>query len=80
MNSIQGVFTPDTQSTENYREYLQRVMTIQSEAVRRLADGEALAPLEMASMLEDVANRFQDISEELRGFALGRPSNLHFAE
>ncbi|GAA0545805.1 hypothetical protein FHS83_000680 [Rhizomicrobium palustre] len=63
----------EPKSLDAYRQYIHQVMEIQSETVRRLADTEAMPPIEMAALLEDVANTFLDLSDEIRDFALGRP-------
>lgn len=58
---------------DGYRAYVQRVMVIQSEAVRRLVENETLPLQEMADFLEDVANNYLNLSDELRDLARGRP-------
>ncbi len=72
MNTINTTHYSETAVIGEYREYLTKVMTIQSEAVRRLAEDDDLPPMELAAMLEDLANSFLDLSDELRDFALGR--------
>jgi len=57
---------------QNYCLYLQQVMEIQSEAVRRLANCEGTPAIEVAAMLEDIANTFLNISDAIRDVALGR--------
>jgi hypothetical protein len=59
-------------STTDYREHLQQVMAIQSETVRRLIADDSTPPLEMAAVLEDMANAYLDLSDEIRDVALGR--------
>lgn len=56
----------------DYRQHLQQVMAIQSETVRRLIADDSTPPLEMAAVLEDMANAYLDLSDEIRDFALGR--------
>lgn len=56
----------------DFREYLQRVTAIQNETIRRLVSDDATPPLEVAAVLEDIANLFLDLSDEIREFALGR--------
>ena len=55
---------------QEYRLYLKDVTAIQTETVRRLIDTDSLPPLEMAAVLEDIANKFLDMSDDIRGFAL----------
>jgi hypothetical protein len=57
-----------------YREHLQQVMAIQTETIRRLIADASTPPLEMAAVLEDMANAYLDLSDEIRDFALGRPA------
>jgi hypothetical protein len=57
----------------DYRQHLQQVMAIQSETIRRLISDNSTPLLEMAAVLEDMANAYLDISDEIRDFALGRP-------
>jgi hypothetical protein len=76
MNTINRDFQSGMKTMADYRAYLQQVMTIQSEAVRRLAEDEAIAPMDVAAMLEDVANSFLDLSEEIRTFALDNEDPL----
>lgn len=61
---------------EDYRRYIVQVMSIQAEAVRRLAESDETPPIEMAAVLEDVANTFLDISDEIRDYALGRKTSV----
>lgn len=56
-------------SLEDYRKYLRDITSIQAETVRRLAENNT-PPLEMAAVLEDIANKFLDMSDEIRDFAL----------
>lgn len=63
----------------DYRLHLQQVMAIQTETLRRLISDDSTPPLEMAAVLEDMANAYLDISDEIRDFALGRlGSDLSF--
>jgi hypothetical protein len=57
---------------QEYRRYLKDVTAIQTETVRRLIDTDSLPPLEMAAVLEDIANKFLDMSDDIREFALSR--------
>jgi len=56
---------------QEYRLYLKDVTAIQAETVRRLIETDSLPPLEMAAVLEDIANKFLDMSDDIREFALG---------
>ncbi|GAA0565359.1 hypothetical protein [Rhizomicrobium electricum] len=58
---------------QDYRRYLRDITAIQAEAVRRLVDNDATPPMEMAAVLEDIANKFLDMSDEIRDFALASP-------
>jgi hypothetical protein len=58
---------------QDYRQYLRDITAIQAETVRRLVESDATPPMEMAAVLEDIANKFMDISDEIRDFALARP-------
>ncbi len=60
----------------DFRAYLQRVTAIQNETIRRLVKDDATPPLEVAAVLEDIANLFLDLSDEIREFALGRQGAL----
>lgn len=55
---------------QDYRRYLQNITTIQTEIVRRLTETNGLPPLEIAAALEDVANQYLNLSDEIRGYAL----------
>ena len=55
---------------QEYRRYLKDITAIQAESVRRLVETDNLPPIEMAAVLEDIANKFLDMSDEIRGFAL----------
>jgi hypothetical protein len=57
---------------QDYRRHLRDITAIQAEAVRRLIDSDT-PPMEMAAVLEDIANKFLDMSDEIRDFALARP-------
>jgi hypothetical protein len=65
-NSLQ----PALSSFQEYRLYLKDITAIQAESVRRLIETEGLPPIEMAAVLEDIANKFLDMSDDIRGFAL----------
>lgn len=56
----------------DYRSHLRDITAIQTETVRRLVNSDT-PPLEMAAVLEDIANKFLDISDEIRDFALSLP-------
>ncbi len=56
----------------DYRQHLKQVMTIHTETVRRLVNNDSTPPLEMAAVLEDIANLYLDMSDEIRNAALGR--------
>jgi hypothetical protein len=55
---------------QEYRLYLKDVTAIQAETIRRLIETDSLPPLEMAAVLEDIANKFLDMSDDIREFAL----------
>jgi hypothetical protein len=57
---------------QDYRHHLRDITAIQTETVRRLVDSDT-PPLEMAAVLEDIANKFLDMSDEIRDFALSLP-------
>jgi hypothetical protein len=63
----------DSMTSMDYRQHLQQVTAIQTETIRRLIANDATPPLEMAAVLEDMANLYLDISDEIRNYALGRP-------
>jgi hypothetical protein len=56
----------------DYRTYLREATTIQTETIRRLIDNDSTPPLEVAAVLEDIANLYLDISDDIRDLALGR--------
>jgi hypothetical protein len=58
---------------QDYRSYLRDITAIQAETVRRLVESDATPPMEMAAVLEDIANKFLDMSDEIRDFALTLP-------
>lgn len=70
MSSDMSGHETQIESIEDYREYLQRVTVIQGEAIKRLSVDPAIPPLEMAAMLEDIANLYLDISDGIRALAL----------
>lgn len=72
MNDLVKDIEPELLTMEDYRQHLRNVTTIQTESVRRLIADNAIAPLDMASMLEDMANVYLDLSEGIRAMALGR--------
>ncbi len=65
--------TPEPKSMQDFRKYLREITAIQSETVRRLVADDTTPPLEVAAVLEDIANVLLDVSDEIRDFALGRP-------
>jgi hypothetical protein len=72
MKNFETGISTDSETIQNYCLYLQKVMEIQSEAVRRLADCEGTQAIEVAAMLEDIANTFLNMSDAIRDIALGR--------
>lgn len=64
--------TSELKSMQDFRQYLREVTAIQGETIRRLVHDDSTPPLEVAAVLEDVANQFLDISDEIRDLALGR--------
>ena len=72
MKNFETAISTDSRTMQNYRLYLQQVMEIQSEAVRRLAECEGTPAIEVAAMLEDIANTFLNLSDAIREIALGR--------
>ncbi len=75
MSSDMSCHESQIESIEGYREYLQRVTVIQGEAIKRLSCDPAIPPLEMAAMLEDIANLYLDISDGIRELALASPAD-----
>ena len=51
---------------QSYDDYMERVMAIHHETVRRLVDRDGTNLPEIAEMFEDIANLYLDISEEIR--------------
>ena len=62
-----------TIETDEYRQYLRQLTAVQTETIRRLLEADATPPLELAAMLEDMANVYLDISDNIRALALGWP-------
>lgn len=62
---------PVLNNIQDYRQYLRDITAIQAETVRRLVESDTTPPMEMAAVLEDIANKFMDMSDEIRDFALG---------
>lgn len=60
---------PAVTSMQAYRQHLRDITAIQTETIRRLVDSDT-PPLDMAAVLEDIANKFLDMSDEIRDFAL----------
>lgn len=79
MLNTETLVRTSSRSMQDYRQYLHQVMAIQSETVRRLSESEAMPPIEVAAVLEDVANTFLDLSDEIRDYALGRPAAVQRA-
>lgn len=65
---------------QDYRRYLRDITSIQAETVRRLVENDTTPPMEMAAVLEDIANKFLDMSDEIRDFALALPEGAPKAE
>jgi hypothetical protein len=65
-------YRPALQTMQDYRQYLRDITAIQTETVRRLVETDATPPMEVAAVLEDIANKFLDISDDIRDFALSR--------
>ena len=72
MKNFESKISADSALIKNYCLYLQQAMEIQSEAVRRLADCDGTQAIEVAAMLEDIANTFLNMSDAIRDVALGR--------
>lgn len=70
-----NISAKDPRSLQDCRQHLHEVMTIQGEAIRRLIADDSTPPLEMAAVLEDIANLFLDMSDEIRDLALGQPQD-----
>jgi hypothetical protein len=64
---------PALSNIQEYRRSLRDITAIQAETVRRLVESDTTPPMEMAAVLEDIANKFMDMSDEIRDFALTRP-------
>lgn len=62
-------------SLEDYRKYLREATSIQSETIRRLVSDESAPPLQVAAALEDIANHFLDLSDDIREFARELPED-----
>jgi hypothetical protein len=60
---------PALSNLQEYRLYLKDITAIQAETVRRLIENDDLPPIEMAAVLEDIANKFLDMSDDIREFA-----------
>lgn len=63
----------EPKNMQDYRKHLREVTAIQAETIRRLVEDDATPPLEVAAVLEDVANMFLDVSDDIRELALGQP-------
>lgn len=72
MKNFESNISADSALIKNYCLYLQQAMEIQAEAVRRLADCDGTQAIEVAAMLEDIANTFLNMSDAIRDVALGR--------
>jgi len=72
MNDLVKDVQSDLLTMDDYRQHLRNVTTIHTESVRRLIADHAIAPLDMAAMLEDMANVYLDLSDGIRVMALGR--------
>lgn len=72
MKNFETTISTDSKTMQNYCLYLHQVMEIQNEAVRRLANCESTPAIEVAAMLEDIANTFLNLSDAIRDVALGR--------
>lgn len=72
MTDNENGMRPALGTMQEYRQYLRDITAIQAETVRRLVEGDATPPMEMAAVLEDIANKFLDMSDDIRDFALGR--------
>lgn len=69
---MEEIRTSALKTMDDYRQYLRETTAIQAEAVRRLIDNDGTPPLEMAAVIEDIANVLLDVSDDIRDFALGR--------
>jgi hypothetical protein len=66
---------PALANIQEYRLYLKDITAIQAESVRRLVETDGLPPLEMAAVLEDIANKFLDMSDDIREFAMNQSAD-----
>ncbi len=73
MVEIENETRPVLGNIQDYRQYLRDITAIQTETVRRLVESDTTPPMEMAAVLEDIANKYLDMSDEIRDFALTRP-------
>ncbi len=80
MNDIDNGGRKGLAGLQDYRRYLRDITSIQAETVRRLVENDATPPMEMAAVLEDIANKFLDMSDEIRDFALTIPEGEPKAE
>lgn len=70
MKSSEDTLRPALANIDEYRQYLRDITAIQMETVRRLFETEGLPPMEIAAVLEDIANKFLDVSDDIRELAL----------
>jgi hypothetical protein len=80
MNDIDNGGRKGLAGLQDYRRYLRDITSIQAETVRRLVENDSTPPMEMAAVLEDIANKFLDMSDEIRDFALAIPEGAPKAE
>lgn len=73
MQESENGMRPALGNIQDYRRYLRDITAIQAETVRRLVESDTTPPMEMAAVLEDIANKFMDMSDEIRDFASIRP-------
>lgn len=70
MKNNEDIVRPALTNLDEYRQYLRDITAIQMETVRRLFETEGLPPIEIAAVLEDIANKFLDVSDDIREMAL----------
>lgn len=66
------------QNMQDYFNYIKEVTAIHNETVRRLVDRDDTPPLELADLFEDVANRYLDISDEIRAWVISNEIRSKF--
>lgn len=74
MGQSKGSAATGAKAMKDYRQHLREITVIQTETIKRLTANGATPPLEVAAVLEDIANQYLNISDEIRNYALSRPA------